>query len=276
MGVGLLAIVGLGAVGGILANIALTPLTAGASLLQSYWYGSGLILGERMMYTVHWEKIKGRLDKGEDFLQVLDKIMNDDITAIANLSFKAMDETGKLYLDKAGDQIADLAEKLLSAILGNPVEVTVERPSDTPTDEAGISLTIAEIKAWTDNFLKREHAQFLNRYTSATQQHIRTEYQRRFVNQPSFDELKDTKPFQELLEDQEDTNVEIDKIIENAPEKKRRAGQSVIMERDRLIQQIAKLAKDAKAATPARRKVLMERLREFQIKLAVLLTTYQF
>ncbi len=147
-GVGLLGIVGLGAVGGILANIALTPLTAGASLLQSYWYGSGLILGERMMYTVHWEQIKGRLDKGEDFLQVLDKIMNDDITAIANLSFKAMDETGKLYLDKAGESIANLVEKLLLAILGSPVTITTEPPPGEETSE-GISHTVGELELMT-------------------------------------------------------------------------------------------------------------------------------
>ncbi len=149
-GPALLGIVGLGAVGGILANIALTPLTAGASLLQSYWYGSGLILGERMMYTVHWEKIKGRLDKGEDFLQVLDKIMNDDITAIANLSFKAMDETGKLYLEKAGTGLAQFVEELLSAILlANPLGLggggTEPPPPGEDTPE-GISHTVAQLE----------------------------------------------------------------------------------------------------------------------------------
>ncbi len=152
-GPALLGIVGLGAVGGILANIALTPLTAGASLLQSYWYGSGLILGERMMYTVHWEQIKGRLDKGEDFLTVLDKIMNDDITAIANLSFKAMDVTGKLYIDKAGVGLAAFVEKLLAAMLtANPLGLlpdgSTEPPptgTETPT---GISYTVAELEAF--------------------------------------------------------------------------------------------------------------------------------
>ncbi len=175
-GVGLLGIVGLGAVGGILANIALTPLTAGASLLQSYWYGSGLILGERMMYTVHWEKIKGRLDKGEDFLQVLDTIMNDDITAIANLSFKAMDETGKLYLDKAGTSIAALIEKLLLAILGSPVDVDVEPAPPGETTPEGITLTIAEIQAMSTNTLLFEtQPNQITKYTEATQAHMLTE-----------------------------------------------------------------------------------------------------
>ncbi len=145
----LAAIVGLGAVGGILANIALTPLTAGASLLQSYYYGSGLILGERMMYTVHWEKIKKRLDSGEEFIGVLDKIMNDDITAIANLSFKTMEQTGELYLKKGHASLSALVEELLSAVL-NPipaVDVTTEPPPPGTEEEDGlISYTIAELQ----------------------------------------------------------------------------------------------------------------------------------
>jgi len=150
-GPALAAIVGLGAVGGILANIALTPLTAGASLLQSYWYGAGLILGERMMYTVHWEQIKGRLDKGEDFLQVLDKIMNDDITAIANLSFKAMDDTGKLYLDKAGTALGAFVEELLLAMLtANPTGIggggEDEPPPGGEETAEGKSFTIEELE----------------------------------------------------------------------------------------------------------------------------------
>ncbi len=180
VGPALIAVVGMGAVGGIIANVALTPLTAGASLLQSYWYGSGLILGERMMYTVHWEKIKGRLDKGEDFLQVLDKIMNDDITAIANLSFKAMDETGKLYLQKAGESISKFIENLLEAAInpffsGTRTEADEPPPSgeSTPT---GIHLSIAEIESMTYNTLAFEvqSVNFQTKYTESTQLHMIT------------------------------------------------------------------------------------------------------
>ncbi len=204
-GPALLGIVGLGAVGGILANIALTPLTAGASLLQSYWYGSGLILGERMMYTVHWEKIKGRLDKGEDFLQVLDTIMNDDITAIANLSFKAMDETGKLYLEKAGTQLGEFVEKLLSAILlANPLGLlggggTEPPPEGEPTPE-GISLTISEVQAMSDNTLLFEtQPSQISKYTEATQAHMLTEKLSRNITETNID--KDIDANQILAQD---------------------------------------------------------------------------
>jgi len=197
-GPALAGIVGLGAVGGILANIALTPLTAGASLLQSYWYGAGLILGERMMYTVHWEKIKGRLDKGEEFLTVLDKIMNDDITAIANLSFKAMDETGKLYLEKAGTGLADFVENLLSAILlANPTGL-LDGGKDEPPPEGeptptGISLTIAQIQAMSDNTLLFEtQDNIIGKYTPQTQAHMLTELLARNITKEDEKETKET------------------------------------------------------------------------------------
>ncbi len=181
VGPALAAVVGLGAVGGILANIALTPLTAGASVLQSYWYGAGLILGERMMYTVHWEKIKERLDKGEEFISVLDPIMNDDITAIANLSFKAMEQTGDLYLKAASSSIGAFIEKLLLAMLtANPTGIfgggETEPPPEGETTPEGISLTIEEIKAMSDNTLLFEtQPNIITKYTEATQAHMLTE-----------------------------------------------------------------------------------------------------
>ncbi len=179
-GPALAGVVGLGAVGGIIANIALTPLTAGASLLQSYWYGAGLILGERMMYTVHWEKIKVRLDRGESFLGVLDKIMNDDITAIANLSFKAMDETGKLFLEEGTANLGKFIEELLAAAL-NPFfsgprdpDPTAPPPEGEPSPE-GIVLSITEINNMSFQTLSFETggAQIL-KYSPATQQHMLT------------------------------------------------------------------------------------------------------
>ncbi len=186
IGPALAAVVGLGAVGGILANIALTPLTAGASVLQSYWYGAGLILGERMMYTVHWEKIKERLDKGESFISVLDPIMNDDITAIANLSFKAMEQTGDLYLKAASSSIGAFIEKLLLAMLtANPTGIFngggEEEGSGTEENtQTGISLTVAEIQAWDDNKLLFENQpNQITKYNAFTQGAIKAEIQNR-------------------------------------------------------------------------------------------------
>ncbi len=199
-GVALGAVIGMGAVGGILANIALTPLTAGASLLQSYWYGAGLILGERMMYTVHWEKIKARLDKGETFMNVLDSEMNKDITAIAELSFKAMDETGNLFLKTGTANLGKFIEELLAAAI-NPFfsgdrETDETQPSpDEPIDQL-TSVSISEIQSWTDTLLKFNHSpNNILKFTEASRLHIKTEYEKRFgatpivENEPVFEDV---------------------------------------------------------------------------------------
>ncbi len=117
-----------GASGGVLANAALTPLSGGAGMLQSYWYGAGLILGERMMYTFHWEKMHARLDKGEDFLSVLESEMNPAITAIANYSLTIMKKTGELYMQGGIDFMAKLIENMLKMLAGEVVDPIFESP----------------------------------------------------------------------------------------------------------------------------------------------------
>ncbi len=134
VGAGLAAAGALGAVGGIVANIALTPLTSGAGLLQSYWYGAGLILGERMMYTVHWEQIKKRLDDGASFNSVLEEQMNDDITAIANLAFKAMDDTATIFRTQASVSIGAFMEELIQAALDPFYSGSRDPTGETPSE----------------------------------------------------------------------------------------------------------------------------------------------
>ncbi len=171
VGVGLAAAAGMGAVGGIVANIALTPLTAGAGLLQSYWYGAGLILGERMMYTVHWEKIKVRLDNKENFMDILDQEMNDDITAIATLAFKAMDKTAEIFHSQATISLGAFIEDLIAAAL-NPFFSGDRDPSEPPSEEENsdlISRTAEQIKAWDLGKLQFEREHNLHLYDATTQ-----------------------------------------------------------------------------------------------------------
>jgi len=120
-----------GASGGALANVALSPLGGGAGLLQSYWYGAGLILGERMMYTFHWEKIKTRLDKGEDFMSVLESEMTPNITAIANFSLEVMKKTGDVYMKGGIDFMAKLIENLFKLLAGE----SIDEPAPDPCPE---------------------------------------------------------------------------------------------------------------------------------------------
>ncbi len=114
-----------GASGGALANVALSPLGGGAGMLQSYWYGAGLILGERMMYTFHWEKINTRIKKGEDFLSVLESEMNPAITAIANYSLTIMKKTGAIYMQGGIDFMAQLIENMFKLVAGENITDTV-------------------------------------------------------------------------------------------------------------------------------------------------------
>jgi len=117
-----------GASGGALANVALSPLGGGAGLLQSYWYGAGLILGERMMYTFHWEKIKKRLDGGEDFMSVLESEMTPNINAIATFSLDVMKKTGNVYMQGGIDFMAKMIENLLKLLAGEDISTPPPDP----------------------------------------------------------------------------------------------------------------------------------------------------
>ncbi len=159
-----------GGAGGGIANIALSPANSGASLLNSYWYGAGLILGERDMYTFHWEKIKKRLESGEDYLSVLESEMNPAITAISAYSLQIMQKTGELYKQAGVGFLINLVEDLLN-------------PFFTGDRTDLLNFTLAQIQLWTDTELR---AAFENKtsyalYNFTTQLIIKEEYDRRFV-----------------------------------------------------------------------------------------------
>ncbi len=82
VGAGLLG----GAIGGGLAVTVLAPLTAANNFLGSYFFGSGMILGERQMYQDDWIKIKKRLDEGESFLVILEEVMKPNTQAVMQMA----------------------------------------------------------------------------------------------------------------------------------------------------------------------------------------------
>jgi len=75
-----------GALGGGLAVTVLAPLTAANNFLGSYFFGSGMILGERQMYQDDWIKIKKRLDAGESFLVILEEVMKPNTQAVMQMA----------------------------------------------------------------------------------------------------------------------------------------------------------------------------------------------
>ncbi len=193
-----------GGAGGGIANIALAPVSSGASLLNSYWYGAGLILGERDMYTFHWEKIKKRLENGEDYLSVLESEMNPAITAISAYSLKIMKETGELYKKAGVEFILDLIADLLNPFFSG------DRNSDDDTNtnpDGLLSFDSATIAAWTDATLQKNYVSSLSDpqlYTTFTVLLIKQEKQKR--DQEVFTE-PDAKP-------PPDPNVDPDQIFD--------------------------------------------------------------
>jgi len=99
----LLAGTAIGALGGGLAVTVLAPLTAANNFLGSYFFGSGMILGERQMYQDDWIKIKKRLDAGESFLVILEEVMKPNTQAVMQMARETViavsSEWNKIVLD---------------------------------------------------------------------------------------------------------------------------------------------------------------------------------
>ncbi len=92
-----------GALGGGIAVTVLAPLTAANNFLGSYFFGSGMILGERQMYQDDWIKIKKRLDAGESFLVILEEVMKPNTQAVMQMARETViavsEEWNKIVLD---------------------------------------------------------------------------------------------------------------------------------------------------------------------------------
>ncbi len=167
-----------GGAGGGIANIALSPANSGASLLNSYWYGAGLILGERDMYTFHWEKIKKRLENGEDYLSVLESEMNPAITAISAYSLQIMQKTGELYKQAGVNFLTDLLKDLLNPFFSG------DRDPDTDlvNDQGLFDYSAATIAGWSDSFLEKNFVSATSTpelFTPTTVQRIFFEHNKR-------------------------------------------------------------------------------------------------
>ncbi len=116
-----------GALGGGLAVTVLAPLTAANNFLGSYFFGSGMILGERQMYQDDWIKIKKRLDAGESFLVILEEVMKPNTQAIMQMARETVIAVSKewndivlAYLQSIPQSLWDVINKI-SAGEGNPL-----------------------------------------------------------------------------------------------------------------------------------------------------------
>ncbi len=90
-----------------LSSVVLAPFTAGNNLLGSFFFGYGMILGERMMYQEHWPKIQKRLANGEELFKIMEEYIREATNAIIPLATQTMIDVGEAY-----------KEAILSVLMG--------------------------------------------------------------------------------------------------------------------------------------------------------------
>ncbi len=105
-----------GALGGGIAITALAPLTAANNFLGSYFFGSGMILGERQMYQDDWIKIKKRLDKGESFLTILEEVMKPNTQAVMQMARETVIAISPAWNKIVLDYIQTIPKAIFDAI----------------------------------------------------------------------------------------------------------------------------------------------------------------
>ncbi len=92
-----------GAAGGSLALIAMAPLNAANNFIGSYYFGYGMIAGERDMYQEDWPKIKARLDKGEAFAAIWEEYVTRNTSGVMSnagqIVIQVREEWNKIVFD---------------------------------------------------------------------------------------------------------------------------------------------------------------------------------
>ncbi len=117
-----------GAVGGGLAVTVLAPLTAANNFLGSYFFGSGMILGERQMYQDDWIKIKKRLDAGESFLIILEEVMKPNTQAIMQMARETVIAVSAEWNDIVLKYLQSIPQSIWDAIN----KISAGEPTDNP------------------------------------------------------------------------------------------------------------------------------------------------
>jgi len=121
-----------GVAGAGLVQLALAPLYAANNYIGSYFFGSGMILGERDMYQEDWPKIKLRLDKGESFISIIEEQTINNTTAIMgnakNIVMVVKEEWNRIVFDylRTLPEGAKLLLGLLNVESGQTVEEYIE------------------------------------------------------------------------------------------------------------------------------------------------------
>ncbi len=145
--------------GSALAMLVFAPLTAVNNFLGSYYFGSGMILGEREMYQERWIQIKKELDKGTPFINVLEDVMRESTQGVMSSAERTLTQIKPEWERMVKNYMATIPENIVKALRtdislediiklwqGGSIEAEASPPpTDTPAGEL-ISYTVGELE----------------------------------------------------------------------------------------------------------------------------------
>jgi len=177
-------------IGSALAMLVFAPLTAVNNFLGSYYFGSGMILGEREMYQERWPQIKKELDRGRSFIDVLEEVMKESTQGVMNSAERTLtlvkpqwEAIVVAYLREIPDAViaalrGDDIQKMIEALLGiapfsDGSDPTLPPPSGE-TVNGEVTLTLDAINGMTREQLLFALHQTSITYSDGTIRHMKT------------------------------------------------------------------------------------------------------
>ncbi len=176
-------------IGSAIAMLVFAPLTAVNNYLGSYYFGSGMILGEREMYQERWPQIKKELDKGRSFIEVLEEVMKESTQGVMNSAERTLTQIKPEWERIVKNYLATIPEQIVAALrtditleqlialwtggtVGQEPPPPIEPPDEPPGNDI-IHYNIDKIESLSITELRQIIA-FPQRYTESTVAHAKT------------------------------------------------------------------------------------------------------
>ncbi len=112
--------------GAILIGLVLAPLIHANQFLGSFWFGNGMLLGEREMYQQDWIIIKKRLDKGEDYTTILEEYTRTRTQQIMQSAQTILNIEADMWNNIVVDYITKLPKNLIDVLTGADANLPVD------------------------------------------------------------------------------------------------------------------------------------------------------
>lgn len=104
------------AIGGGIAIVVLAPLNAANNYIGSYYFGYGMIGGERDMYQEDWPKIKARLDKGELFATIWEEYVTKNTSGVMKNAGQIVIQVKNEWFQIVRDYFGSIPQDILDYI----------------------------------------------------------------------------------------------------------------------------------------------------------------